>query len=256
MHCPNCNERNPESNSFCSRCGTALRGESPEGRKKTKGSDAPAETQSEAVSAIAVEKPRPATPALIDWFKETADLAYGQMVIITARWMLVGAGFILTLWNPDAIGELRVQIALILALAGANFFLHSQVLMKRPVLVPVVYAASAADIVVISLIVIAAGGFETGLFVFYFPAVLAFSVAFRTEMTAIYATAAIAIYGLISVAGVSGDDGATLVTRMAMLAAVAVCGNIYYRNERDRRRAADEMRESLKAQVQEGLPAG
>ena len=37
MHCPNCNEKNRESNSFCSRCGTDLRGESPEGRKKAGG---------------------------------------------------------------------------------------------------------------------------------------------------------------------------------------------------------------------------
>ena len=188
--------------------------------------------------------------------KETEDLAYGQMVIITARWMLVGSGFILALWNPDAIGELRVQIGLILALAGANFFLHSQVLMKRPVLAPVVYAASAADIVVISLIVIAAGGFETGLFVFYFPAILALSVAFHPRVTAVFAGTAILVYGLIGAATLSGAGGEVLVTRLIMLAAVAVCGSIYWQVERSRREAAAERQESLLAQVKREVPAG
>jgi hypothetical protein len=179
------------------------------------------------------------------------------MVIIAARWMLVGAGLLLALWNPealtnpDAMGDLRIQVTLILGLAVANFFLHAQVLMRKPVLAPVAYAASAADIAVISLVVVVNGGFDADPFVFYFPAVLALSVAFRTKVAFTFAGAAIAIYGLISLGTTTSDDGAVLITRMLMIAAVAVCGNVYWRTERDRRLVGAKTREELRAQVRQ-----
>ena len=76
---------------------------------------------------------------------------------------------------------------------------------------------------------------------FYFPAILALSVAFRTEFTLAFASAAVAVYGMISLATFGGDDGQALIARLLMLVAVAVCGNVYWRTERDRRRAAGEV---------------
>jgi hypothetical protein len=197
--------------------------------------------------------PTPA-PAGIDfgkWFKPSEDLQQGQVVIIAARWVLVAAGLLLAAWNPAELGELRVQIVLILGLAVANFFLHTRVLMGRPIHATVVYAASAVDIAVVSLIIIAGDGFASGAFVFYFPALLALSVAFKTEATIVFTGAAIAVYGVIATASVitEGDDWATLIARLMMIAGVAVCGNVYWRIERDRRRAAEEAREELKLRV-------
>ena len=60
------------------------------------------------------------------------DLAHGQIVIVTFRWIMVAAGFVFALWNPEPVAELRVQILVILALAVANFYLHAQVLRRRP----------------------------------------------------------------------------------------------------------------------------
>ncbi len=183
--------------------------------------------------------------SILDWFNQAEssdDLAHGQMAIIWARWILVAAGLLLALWNPGDIADLRVQVLMILGLAGANFYLHSQMLMKRPAIAPVAYAASAADLAVITLIIMAVGGFTSELYVFYFPAILAFSVAFRTEVTGVYATAAVATYGLIWVATTDGAGAETAVTRMAMLVAVAFCGNVYWRIERDRRESAAGVR--------------
>ena len=56
----------------------------------------------------------------------TDDLSHGQVVIVAARWILVLAGIFLALWNPAAMGELRIQIVLILALAVGNFYLHAR----------------------------------------------------------------------------------------------------------------------------------
>ena len=178
---------------------------------------------------------------LMDQSEPTDDLAHGQVVIVAARWILVVSGLVLALWNPASMGDLRVSIVLILGLAMANFFLHIQVLMRRPVSATVAYAASAADITVISLVLIVEGGFNTIPYVFYFPALLALSVASPTRVTAGFAGAAIASYALISVftAGSAGDAAAVL-TQMLMLAAVAVCGNVYWRIENDRRRGSAE----------------
>ena len=81
---------------------------------------------------------------------------------------------------------------------------------------------------------------------FFFPALLGLSVAFRTEVTFAFAGAAIALYGLIATPAIVDDGGAVLATRILMMAAIAVCGNIYWRTERDRRKAAVEARDELR----------
>ena len=184
----------------------------------------------------------------------TEDLAHGQVVIIAARWILVVAGLMLALWNPEAMGELQVSIVLILGLAMANFFLHSQVLQRRRVRPNVAYGASAADIAVISLVLIVGGGFDTIPYVFYFPALLALSVAFPTKVTMAFTAATVAVYGLVSLATAAESQAPTVVTQMLMLGAVAVCGNVYWRIEGDRRRTAAETRETHQALVEEEVP--
>ena len=260
MQCPKCNRKNPMKNAFCVHCGEDLRDGAEESqgnpRYQRSGHDGPpmpthrADSLDYGANAVSLAK------SVKKRFESPEELGHGQVVVVAARWILVGAGLLLALWNPDAMGELRVQIMLIVGLAVGNFFLHSQILMKRPVAAAIAYGASAADIAVISLIVIAAGGLESGLYVFYFPALLALSVAFRTEVTYTFAGAAIAAYGLIaSVSLAGGDEGAVLITRMLMLAAVAVCGNIYWRTERDRRRAATETRDELLKEVRQEVTA-
>ena len=192
---------------------------------------------------------------LINRNEVSEDLRSGQHVVIAARWILVAAGLMLALWSPNSLADLRVHIVVILGLAVANFYLHSQVLMRKPVLASVAYAASAADIVAISLIVIAGGGYLSPHFVFYLPAVLAISVAFRTEAVLAFTGAAILAYAMISATAFAGVDGVAVATRMVVIAGVAICGNTYWRIERDRRRAAVEMNPSVAADVQDDTPS-
>ena len=63
--------------------------------------------------------------------ERSEDLAQGQIVIVSARWILVIAGLVLTLWAPDKIGTLRIQLMVLLILAVANFYLHAQLLMRK-----------------------------------------------------------------------------------------------------------------------------
>lgn len=168
-------------------------------------------------------------------------LAEGQKVIVTARWILVLAGLLLILLTPGTLGQLRVQVLVLLGLAVANFYLCAQIFMRRPTMEPVMYAASLADLIVIALILISQGGFDSGTFVFFFPALLAISVAFPGPMLFLFTGGAMTMYAMIGLFTLPATgDMQLLVIRLLMLAAVAVCGYKYSRIERNRRQAALE----------------
>ena len=245
LRCPSCKIEVVERADFCLSCGEPLTKSAGDRRRSSQYREAGGQARKRGPSVV---------QRLVDGAKSkdgSDDLQYGQMVIIAARWILVASGLMLALWLPGDIVDLRVQIVVILGLAVANLYLHTQVLMKRPVLAPFVYLASLADLTAISMIIVAQGGFASQLYVFYFPAILAFSVAFSTEMTLAYAGATIAAYGLIAFATFTGNSPEVIAVRLLMLGAVAICGNVYWRNERQRRGEAEAVRQELRAQVQE-----
>jgi hypothetical protein len=61
------------------------------------------------------------------------------------------------------------------------------------------------------------------------------SVAFRPLVTVTFAGAAIAVYAMIFAGNFPDVDGQIVVTRMLMMAGVAVCGAVYWRLEGNRR---------------------
>src|SRR5690349_10916310 len=174
--------------------------------------------------------------------------ADGQSVIVTARWVLVLSGLLLALWNPGsnvAIGQIRMHVLALLLLAVGNFYLHAQLLIRRPAVSMVAYAASAADIAVITFLIVSQGGFRSPLYIFYFPALLAFSVAFPTSRTAGFASAVVGLYACVSLFTATTErDIQTVIVRLMMLIAVAVCGNMYRRIEDNRRSAASAAQEA------------
>jgi hypothetical protein len=191
------------------------------------------------------------------------DLAQGQIVIVTARWILVLAALILTLWNPPEIGTMRIQILFIIMLAFANFYLHAEIMRQQPTVQAVAYLASAGDLFVITLIIIAQGGLESGAYAFYFPAILAFAVAFPTAVTFFLTIGTVFVYFMIALVNLVTEatlaetlDLQVVVARLVMFAAVAYCGNLYRRIEHTRRREAVEAHEQLMEKVLEsGAPA-
>ncbi len=193
--------------------------------------------------------------AITDWLERrenTEDMAHGLPVIIFARWILVVAGLGLALWNAENLVELQVSVVLILGLAVGNFFLHAQLLKREPIRAEIVYGASAADLAIISTILIVTGQFPSTPYVFYLPALLAISVTFGTRVTFVYTVAVLATYGLIAATTGGSEDGAAaaVLTHLLILAAVPVCGNIYWRMERDRRVTSTDVREALGGQIE------
>lgn len=182
------------------------------------------------------------------------DLVHGQTVIVAFRWIMVTAGFVFALWNPGPVSVLRLQILVILALAVANFYLHTQLLRRRFALEPVVFAASAADLAFITVLVVSGGGFGSQLYIFYYPAALVYSVTFPPLVTAAFTAGAIATYSSVSQDALAGTATLhVLLTRLLMLAAVAACGHLYWRIERDRRQGAPGVA-SFRAGGRDGTP--
>ena len=135
---------------------------------------------------------------LWSWIGDSANLMYGQKVLVVARWILVVSGLLLALLNPVVLGEVKIQVGLILTLAVANFFLHVQLIRNQPSLPWVAYLASAVDVLAITMMVVTSGGGASSLYVFYFPALFAISVAFRPRAGLVLSGAAIGMYSLIA----------------------------------------------------------
>src|SRR6202011_1123441 len=171
------------------------------------------------------------------------DLFYGQAVIVWARWILIATGLVLSFWAPTSLSILQIQLAAIIALAFGNFYLHVQLLRGHPAIDRVVFAASAADLAVVTTLVIAQGGYSSPVFVFYFAAVLGLSVAFPAVLTALYASAVVVVYGVICVSTAGSSDYPAVFTRLLMIASIAVCGALFARSESHRRAEAIRVHE-------------
>jgi len=177
---------------------------------------------------------------------QASDLANGQILIVSARWVLIVTALALSLWSPapSDLNWLRLSLFVLLALAVGNFYLHAQILMRRSVPEPVVYAASAADLVVVTVLTAAFGGSDAPMFVFYYPALLAFALVFPLPMTVVFTGAVVWLYTVVSLGDpfrwasqLDSPDAQVLVARLISMVALAVVANQYARVEADRRAA-------------------
>ena len=164
------------------------------------------------------------------------ELRYGQIVIVTARWSMVFVGLSLLMWRPGGLRTFTVGILGVLALAAVNFFLHVEILRDKPTPRNMVYGMSLADLVVISLIAASRGGFSAETYVFYYPAVLVYSLVFPLQVTLLLTAALTAAYGLICMGDIinSEPNRQILVMRLLMIAAVGYLGYRYRLVERRR----------------------
>jgi hypothetical protein len=183
------------------------------------------------------------------------DLAFGQTVLVWARWILIGTGLVLSFWTPTDLLTLQVQLAAIVALAFGNFYLHVQLLRGHAAVDKVVYLASLADICVVTALVLVQGGYSSPVFIFYFAAVVGISVAFPSGLSAAYTALVIGIYGVVCLATTAPDDYPAIFTRLLMIAAIAVCGNLFARNESHRRAEAIRIHQEVLDEAEQGSPS-
>ena len=178
------------------------------------------------------------------------DIYFGQVVTIWARWFLIGAGTILTLWTANESDQLVVGIIPVVALMALNFFLYGRYMIDRPSNHALVSIAGVVDLAAITAVV-ALWSDDTGLaspfFILYYPVVLAFAFVMPRKASAPFTIAALAAYAavcmllpLVSDAAAISQvaDQKTLIMRLVTIAATGGLGTYYWRMQRDRRRAA------------------
>jgi hypothetical protein len=127
-----------------------------------------------------------------------------------------------------------------------NFFLHGRYLVERPANQMLLLAASALDLVMITLIVLfwqGRSGLENQFFVFYYPIILALAFVFPRRITLVCTGAALAIYALVCILAdpasfIYVESQKMLVQRLITIAAMGGLGTYYWRIQRNRRRAA------------------
>src|SRR5262249_52319903 len=136
---------------------------------------------------------------------------------------------------PVSAGVLRTQVLLVLALAVGNFALQAQILRRRPTLAVVAYPASAADVLIVTALVIADAGPPPVSPGFSFPAIPAPPVASPLEVTALYVPAVVTAILGVAAAHLADVDVPTVLIRCVIVIGVALCGVLYARIEARRR---------------------
>ncbi len=167
------------------------------------------------------------------------DLEQGHSVIIAARWLLVAAGLVFVLYRPTSTIDITSGVLAVLGIAAMNFWLHTRPLTNQPVEPLWAYMASVADLVAISGLVLMQGGLTSKAYVFYYPAILVYSLVFPTGVSASL-TASVLAFVLARGMG-DGLDERILVARLLTLAATAFIGWRYRRVEEQRRERRAEV---------------
>lgn len=169
------------------------------------------------------------------------ELRRGEIVLVSARWILIVVGLLLALNAPESLVNLQVTIASILTMAVVNFVLHTNILNTKPAAATTLYIASVGDIVVISAIVGITGAYESYAFVFFYPAIMAYSLVFPSRVTALFTLIMAGLYSLVLLTTsaevfTSDPEGsyAVLAARLVTFLAVTVVANAYRLVERQR----------------------
>jgi hypothetical protein len=183
-----------------------------------------------------------------DKIEAQEDIFYGQVVFITARWIIIIGSLFLSLWRAESIAGIQHSIIPVAAIIALNFFLHGRYVMglrANPLLLKL---ASALDLLFVTIIVLVTrenwSGIANPFFVFYYPVVLAFALVFQRSLTIVYTMLVAVVYGLVcfmtpSYRYFTGDEEVFAI-RVIMLLGTAYFGMMYWRIQRARRREANE----------------
>ena len=144
------------------------------------------------------------------------------------------------LWYPDEVEHLFVQVTLV----ALNGLVHFRLLTNRPVTWRWMLALCAMDIALVTASIVIAPGFNSFIFVAYYPALVLFALVFTSVRLGLaWTTMAAVVYSIVSLSlgsGIDRDAGdeKTLVARLAAMYLLVLGVCLITRFERIRRRTA------------------
>ena len=179
------------------------------------------------------------------------DLFFGQVVMNWARYFVIAGAMIMMLLTADDELMLVTGIVPIMGLLAVNFFLHGRYLVERPANRNLVVAAGVMDVAAIASVVLlwsAFRGFESPMFVLFYPVLVAYAFVLPPRVSAACAGLVLAAYlGTCLVTDpqfLMADSGAadvgavkSLLARLITMGSMAGLGAYYWRTQRNRRRA-------------------
>lgn len=178
------------------------------------------------------------------------DFSFGERIINYIRWPLI---LVLLLFNnlgftPDRSFVWPINVALLLAL-GMTAYIQYRLHQNHSFGERVTLALAAVQDTLITAGVALTGFYESHFFIFYYPSLLGFSLAFGLRTSLIYATVVGGAYVAISFLGGAGQGAPLslaadpeafkiLVERWLVLYLIVVIGGFLVRQERARREEA------------------
>ena len=178
------------------------------------------------------------------------DIYFGQVVANWARWSIIGTALMLVLWTSVDTLRLILGVLPIVGLMVVNFYLHGRYLASRPANGTLVAIAAAIDVALITGLIMlwpSNSVVGSGLFVLYFPALVAFAFIMRPRISIAFTVCVLGIYALVSVVSEPGilssmEAIETLIARLITLAAAGILAAYFWRIQR--RRRLDEQAEA------------
>jgi hypothetical protein len=184
-------------------------------------------------------KPNRTSPEII------ADIFFGQIVLVWARWFFIGAAIVLALLGTATPAELTGMLLVALVLMAINGFIHARYLMEKPANRWLLLAASLLDVVMILGLILGwrgGTGLRSQFFIFFYPLLFAFALVFPPRLAVAYTALVVGLYALVGIAldpaaALSLSGVQTLGMRLITLAAMGGLGAYYYRAQRAARPA-------------------
>ena len=172
---------------------------------------------------------------------------YAARVSVWGRWfILLVSVFELAyrpgFWYPDGIEYVLLQVPLV----TFNGLVHFRLLTNRTVTWRWMLALSANDIALITAGIVIGGGFNSFVFLAYYPAIAMFAALFTSFWFGMIGTTMVALlYTAVTLRVGSGldlqaGDEKVLVVRLAAMYAMVLCISLITRFERARRQASVE----------------
>ena len=178
---------------------------------------------------------------------------YAARVSVWSRWFVVLIGVVLVVYRPDYwYPEYIEHLAIAPTLALGNGIVHHRLLTKRSVFWRWILFLSAMDVVLITGTIATGKGFDSYVFVTYYPALIVFAVILSSFWlnllwTTIYAVA-YAVVCLTTGSGLNFDasDERVLLARIAAMYILVLGVNCITRFERFRWRASVAREQQLR----------
>ena len=187
----------------------------------------------------------PASP-WSSWAADADELRYPATLFIWVRWFILFACLFLLVYRPEfTVVTYATYVLCLIMMTTLNAYVHYRVRSGRTVTLNWMLALSAADVVLITVGMVVAGGFSHFLFyLLYYPALAWFAVFFSSfRLNFAWVTMVAVIYAVVSLTVGEGldldaKDDKALLARIAMMYGVVACVNLVSSSERMKRREA------------------